>query len=134
MTDIEKKFIEDWGSVFGGKVDLSSNGAYSVQSATVSDMANFEEIKKEVEEINQKINGVKVTVPERAEVTKILGLDLTDPKKTYIFVLSFPEDMDKATMALSANKFREAVVKSSNSVKANIIVSANMDIDVVEGG
>lgn len=134
MTDIEKKFVEGWGSVFGGKVDLPSNGAYSVQSATVSNMANFEEIKKEVEEIKQKINGVKVTVPEKAEVTKILGLDLTDPKKTYIFVLSFPEEMDKATMALSANKFREAIVKSSNSVKANIIVSANIAIDVVEGG
>lgn len=134
MTDIEKKFVDGWGSVFGGKVDLSSNGGYSVQSVSVSNMANFEEIKKEVDEIKQKVNGVKVTVPERAEVTKILGLDLTDPKKTYIFVLSFPEDMDKATMALSANKFREAVVKSSNSVKANIIVSVNVGIDVVEGG
>lgn len=134
MTDTEKKFIDGWGSVLGGKVDLSSSGGYSVQSTSVSNMANFEEIKKEVDEIKQKVKGVKVTVPERAEVTKILGLDLTDPKKTYIFVLSFPEDMDKATMALSANKFREAVVKSSNSVKANIIVSANVDIDVVEGG
>lgn len=134
MTDIEKKFIDGWSSSFGGKVDLSSNGGYSVQPITVSNMANFEEIKKEVDEIKQKVNGVKVTVPERAEVTKILGLDLTDPKKTYIFVLSFPEDMDKATMALSANKFREAVVKSSNSVKANIIVSVNVGIDVVEGG
>lgn len=134
MTDIEKKFVDGWNSSFGGKVDLSSGGVYSVQSATVSNMANFEEIKKEVDEIKQKVNGVKVIVPEKAEVTKILGLDLTDPKKTYIFVLSFPEDMDKATMALSANKFREAIVKSSNSVKANIIVSANVAIDVVEGG
>lgn len=134
MTDIEKKFVEGWDSAFGGKVDLSSNGGYSVQSASVFNMANFEEIKKEVDEIKQKVNGVKVTVPEKAEVTKILGLDLTDPKKTYIFVLSFPEGMDKATMALSANKFREAVVKSSNSVKANIIVSVNVGIDVVEGG
>lgn len=110
------------------------NEIYSVQSTTISNRANLEEIKKEIEEIKQKLNGVKVTVPEKAEVTKILGLDLTDPKKTYIFVLSFPEGMDKATMALSADKFREALVESSNSVKANILVSANMDIDVVEGG
>lgn len=110
------------------------NEIYSVQSTTVSNRANLEEIKKEIEEIEQKLNGVKVTVPEKAEVTKILGLDLTDPKKTYIFVLSFPEGMDKATMALSADKFREALVESSNSVKANILVSANIDIDVVEGG
>lgn len=110
------------------------NEIYSVQSTTISNRTNLEEIKKEIEEIEQKLNGVKVTVPEKAEVTKILGLDLTDPKKTYIFVLSFPEGMDKATMALSADKFREALVESSNSVKANILVSANVDIDVVEGG
>lgn len=115
-------------------VDGLLNEIYSVQSTTISNRTNLEEIKKEIEEINQKLNGVKVTVPEKAEVTKILGLDLTDPKKTYIFVLSFPEGMDKATMALSADKFREALVESSNSVKANILVSANMDIDVVEGG
>lgn len=110
------------------------NEIYSVQSTTVSNRTNLEEIKKEIEEIKQKLSGVKVTVPEKAEVTKILGLDLTDPKKTYIFVLSFPEGMDKATMALSANQFREAIMGSSNSVKANILVSANMDIDVVGGG
>lgn len=110
------------------------NEIYSVQSTTVSNRDNLEEIKKEIEEIEQKLNGVKVTVPEKAEVTKILGLDLTDPKKTYIFVLSFPEGTDKATMALSADKFRESLVESSNSVKANILVSANIDIDVVEGG
>lgn len=110
------------------------NEIYSVQSTTVSNRANLEEIKKEIEEIKQKLNGVKVTVPEKVEVTKILGLDLTDPKKTYIFVLLFPEGMDKATMALSANQFREAIMGSSNSVKANIVVSVNMDIDVVGGG
>lgn len=134
MSDIEKKFVNGWGSVFGGQVGLLSNGVYPVQSTPVSNMANFEEIKNEIKEIKQKVNGVKVTVPEKAKVTKILGLDLTDPKKTYIFVLSFPEGMDKATMALSANKFREAIMGSSNSVKANIVVSVNMDIDVVGGG
>lgn len=115
-------------------VDGLLDEIYSVQSTTISNRTNLEEIKKEIEEIKQKLNGVKVTVPEKAEVTKILGLDLTDPKKTYIFVLSFPEGMDKSTMALSADKFRESLVESSNSVKANILVSANMDIDVVEGG
>lgn len=115
-------------------VDGLLNEIYSVQSATVYNRDNLEKIKKEIEEIKQKPNGVKVTVPEKAEVTKILGLDLTNPKKTYIFVLSFPWTMDKATMALSANEFRETLMKSSNSVKANILVLANMDIDVVEGG
>lgn len=115
-------------------VDGLLNEIYSVQATTVSNRANLVEIENEIKEIKQKLNGVKVTVPEKAEVTKILGLDLTDPKKTYIFVLSFPEGMDKATMTLSANKFREALVESSNSVKANILISANMDIDVVEGG
>lgn len=115
-------------------VDGLLNEIYSVQATTVSNRANLVEIENEIKEIKQKLNGVKVTVPEKVEVTKILGLDLTNPKKTYIFVLSFPEGMDKATMTLSANKFREALVESSNSVKANILVSANMDIDVVEGG
>lgn len=110
------------------------NEIYSVQATTVSNRASLEEIEKEIKEMKQKLNGVKVTVPEKAEVTKILGLDLTNPKKTYIFVLSFPGGMDKATMDLSAKGFREALMESSNSVKANIIVFANMDIDVVEGG
>lgn len=134
MDDIAKRFVDDLGSAFGMRADSLVNQIYSVQSITTSNMANLKEIEKEVEEIKQKLNGVKVTVPEKAEVTKILGLDLTDPKKTYIFVLSFPGYMDKATMALSANGFREAIMESSNSVKANILVSTNMDIDVVEGG
>lgn len=134
MDDIAKRFVDDLGSAYGMRADSLVNQIYSVQSITTSSMANLKEIEKEVEEIKQKLNGVKVTVPEKAEVTKILGLDLTDPKKTYIFVLSFPEYMDKATMALSANEFREAMMESSNSVKANILVSTNMDIDVVEGG
>ena len=134
MDDTEKRFVNDLGSAFDMGADSLLNEIYSVQSTAVSNRANLKEIKEEIEEIKQKLNGVKVTAPEKAEVTKILGLDLTDPKKTYIFVLSFPEYMDKATMALSANEFREAVMESSNSVKANILVSANMDIDVVEGG
>ena len=134
MDDMGNEFVEDWGSAFSREVDLLSSELYSVQSTLVSNRANFEEIEKKIEDIKQKVDGVKVTVPEKAEVTKILGLDLTDPKKTYIFVLSFPEGMDKVTMDLSADKFREALMKSSNSVKANIIVSANMAIDVVEGG
>lgn len=134
MDDMGNESVEGWGSVFSREVDLLSSELYSVQSTLVSNRANFEEIEKKIDDIKQKVNGVKVTVPEKAEVTKILGLDLTDPQKTYIFVLSFPEGMDKATIDLSADKFREAVVKSSNSVKANIIVLANMNIDVVEGG
>lgn len=134
MDDTGKEFVNYWGSVFDGMANSLLNEVHSVQSTLVSNRANFEEIEKEIEEIKQKVDGVRVTVPEKAEVTKILGLDLTDPQKTYIFVLSFPGGMDKATMDLSANKFREAIMESSNSVKANIIVLANMNIDVVEGG
>lgn len=134
MDDTEKRFINDLGSAFGMRADSLVNEIYSAHSTAVYNRENLKEIKEEIEEIKQKLNGVKVTVPEKAEVTKILGLDLTDPKKTYIFVLSFPGYMDKATMALSANEFREAIMGSSNSVKANILVSTNMDIDVVEGG
>lgn len=134
MDDTEKRFINDLGSAFGMRADSLVNEIYSAHSTAVYNRASFEEIEKEIGEIKQKLNGVKVTVPEKAEVTKILGLDLTDPQKTYIFVLSFPGGIDKATMDLSVNKFREAIMESSNSVKANIIVFANMDIDVVEGG
>lgn len=134
MDDTGKEFVNYGGSVFDGMANSLLNEVDSVRSATISNRYNLKEIEKEIEEIKQKVNGVRVTVPEKAEVTKILGLDLTDPKKTYIFVLSFPEGIDKATMDLSVNKFREAIMESSNSVKANIIVFANMNIDVVEGG
>lgn len=134
MDDTGKEFVNYWGSVFDGMANSLLNEVDSVRSATISNRYNLKEIEKEIEEIEQKVNGVRVTVPEKAEVTKILGLDLTDPQKTYIFVLSFPGGIDKATMDLSVNKFREAIMESSNSVKANIIVFANMNIDVVEGG
>lgn len=134
MDDTGKEFVNYWGSVFDGMANSLLNEVDSVRSATISNRYNLKEIEKEIEEIKQKVDGVKVTVPEKTEVTKILGLDLTDPKKTYIFVLSFPVGIDKATMDLSVNKFREAIMESSNSVKANIIVFANMNIDVVEGG
>lgn len=87
-------------------------------------------LKNKVKELESRLDAPP-PIQEEVIVENVVGLDLGNPKKTYIFILGFRAEASSSEKLYAVKTFREKLM-SVKKCKANIIVALETEITVVE--